>query len=185
MLWEKRYIRFSRSVFSILKVNKYDDTSRIIDILSLRRITYDIFECLMIVDKLTFKSRLLIVMNLADTLIYWHINSNIISIFVRIDACDAHCSSVKFIRNHIYLIKQIRANEIIRTMRFTTLLSWSYVVKRYIIRTELLVKLIIEKKNKTRIIFFFYLVIKISITSFALSLFDSRLIRSAISIVKI
>ena len=52
-------------------------------------------------------------------------------------------------------------------------------------RTELLIELITEEESETRAVFFFYLAVKISITSFALNLFDSRSICSAISIVKI
>ena len=131
------------------------------------------------------KARFLIVIYLADTLTCWNINDNVVSIFVRIDVCDAYCSSVRFMRSHICLAEQLRANEIVRTEIFTTLLSWSYVVKRYIIRTELLVELITKERIETRVALFFYLVVKISITSFALSLFDSRSAWSVTSTVRV
>ena len=58
-------------------------------------------------------------------------------------------------------------------------------MKRYAMRTELLVELIIEEESETRAVFFFYLAVKISITPFALDLFDSRSICSAISTVRV
>ena len=53
-------------------------------------------------------------------------------------------------RNYICLAEQLRANEVIKIVRFATLLSWSCVVKRYAMRTELLVELITEEESETR-----------------------------------
>ena len=52
-------------------------------------------------------------------------------------------------------------------------------------RTELLVELITEEESETSIVLFFYLAVKISITSFALDLFDLRSVCSATHTVRV
>ena len=87
--------------------------------------------------------------------------------------------------DNVTLLKKQRFDLFLKSVGSATLLSWSCVAKRYVRRTELLVELIIKEESETRAVFFFYLAVKTSITSFALDLFDSRSVSSAISTVKV